>query len=421
MEPIAQNIERSWTVSHGSNSRPSEDECARQRLAKPSASRSVILRLTTPLSGRLLGQRGVDVHSVSVHYHGKKDYVVQGNGFSVHVSPCCTSRVELSIENKECQANDSDESTTTEHGGIKKDGEGSVCYDACQENVASDIKHYQSSDKEFILKSRLSTETFEQRHSKESCHQRGVRDRSLSSDSASVDYEMTNSCEKPGRVSSSREAFSVGPAILEHERPDCEEKPNVGRNCNAAFARKSSLAGKQERSQTGEKQHPCLTCGRIFTTKQNLLRHERTHTGEKLHRCTVCGKTFVQKRDLVGHRHVHTGESPHQCSVCGKMFTRKTYILRHERIHTGEKPYQCTVCGKAFSVKESLTRHSKLHTGEKPYQCSVCGTVFARKEHLVVHERIHTGEKPYQCTVCGKALRTKHSLVKHGQIHTGEK
>ena len=58
MEPIAQNRERSWTVSHGSNSRPSEDECTRQRLAKPTASRSVILRLTTPSSGRLLGQGG---------------------------------------------------------------------------------------------------------------------------------------------------------------------------------------------------------------------------------------------------------------------------------------------------------------------------------------------------------------------------
>ena len=316
----------------------SKDEWRRRLLAKPSASRSGILRPTTPSSGGLLGQRHVDFQSV--HSAGKKDFnVVQEHGFLR--SPSCTSRVELT-ENMEYTANDSDEWRSTDQRAIKKEfeGEGSLCHDACQRKEL-DRKQDQCSDKEFSRQSRLPTDavSLKQTHSGESCHRRSVRDKSLSSDSALVEYKMTYICEKPGQVSSSREVLSVGSAIPQHEWPDCEEKPDVGRNCNAAFAHKSSL-NKQERSETGEKQHQCSPCGRTFTRKNDLLRHQHTHTCEKQYRCTVCGKTFVQKRDLVGHCHIHTGESPHQCSVCGKMFTRKASLLKHERIHTGEKPYQ---------------------------------------------------------------------------------
>ena len=103
---------------------------------------------------------------------------------------------------------------------------GHCAHDACQRKEL-DRKQDQCSDKEFSRQSRLPTDavSLKQTHSGESCHRRSVRDKGLSSDSALVEYEMIHSCEKPGQVSSSRGAFSVGSAISQHERPDCEEKP----------------------------------------------------------------------------------------------------------------------------------------------------------------------------------------------------
>ena len=232
MEPITKRGEKTLREKQGSICpRRSEDEWTRQLLAKPSASRSGILRLTTPSCSGLFGQRHVDFQSV--HSAGKKDFnVVQElNGFSG--SPSCTSRVELA-QNVDNTANDSDESTTTDQlqRATKKEfeGEGSLCHDACQRKEL-DRKQNQCSDKELSRQSRLPTDdvTLEQTLSNESCHRRGVRDKIFSSDSALVECEMTHSCDKPGLVSSSREASSFGPGVPQRKPwPHYGERPNAG-------------------------------------------------------------------------------------------------------------------------------------------------------------------------------------------------
>ena len=131
---------------------------------QPSASRSGILRPTTPSCSGLFGQRHVDFESV--HSAGKKDVnMVQENGFLR--SPSCTSRVELT-ENMEYTANDSDEWTSTDQRAIKKEfeGEWSLCHDACQKKEL-DRKQDQCSDKEFSRQSRLPTDavSLKQTHS----------------------------------------------------------------------------------------------------------------------------------------------------------------------------------------------------------------------------------------------------------------
>ena len=209
MEPIAKRGEKSLRQKQRANSpRRSKDEWTRRLLAKPSASRSGILRPTTPSCSGLFGQRHVDFQSV--HSAGKKDVnMVQENGFLR--SPSCTSRVELT-ENMEYTANDSDEWTSTDQRAIKKEfeGEGSLCHEACQRKEL-DRKQDHCSDKEFSRQSRLPTDaiSLKQTHSGESCHRRGVRDKSLSSDSALVEYEMTYSCEKPSRLVPAEEPFPL--------------------------------------------------------------------------------------------------------------------------------------------------------------------------------------------------------------------
>lgn len=57
---------------------------------------------------------------------------------------------------------------------------------------------------------------------------------------------------------------------------------------------------------------PCGECGRLFSTKGNMMRHvQATHRGEgvKMFPCETCGKSFKRKEDLVMHIRVHTGAS----------------------------------------------------------------------------------------------------------------
>lgn len=65
----------------------------------------------------------------------------------------------------------------------------------------------------------------------------------------------------------------------------------------------------------------CDDCGRLFSTKGNMMRHvQATHAGDgvKVFPCLVCGRKFKRREDLVTHGRVHTGQfllMTHACST----------------------------------------------------------------------------------------------------------
>jgi uncharacterized Zn-finger protein len=44
-------------------------------------------------------------------------------------------------------------------------------------------------------------------------------------------------------------------------------------------------AAGPSKSADPSRKHPCLTCGKAFTTSGHLARHQRTHTGERDFKC----------------------------------------------------------------------------------------------------------------------------------------
>lgn len=57
-----------------------------------------------------------------------------------------------------------------------------------------------------------------------------------------------------------------------------------------------------------EKTHPCLTCLKLFRSKQQLAQHSLVHTGIRKHVCSFCDRAFKQLSHLQQHVRIHTGQ-----------------------------------------------------------------------------------------------------------------
>lgn len=67
------------------------------------------------------------------------------------------------------------------------------------------------------------------------------------------------------------------------------------------------------------KKYTCVSCEKVFTTKQNLKKHELLHHQAVTSLCCqTCGKKFEKKTALTRHMLTHTTNRPHICSECGK-------------------------------------------------------------------------------------------------------
>ncbi|BFZ22873.1 hypothetical protein BsWGS_25912 [Bradybaena similaris] len=179
-----------------------------------------------------------------------------------------------------------------------------------------------------------------------------------------------------------------------------------------------------------EKTHPCLTCLKMFRSKQQLAQHSLVHTGIRKHICSFCDRAFKQLSHLQQHVRIHTGavscvppnrERKYICSLCEKGFKQLSHLQQHFRIHTDERKYICSCCEKGFKQLSHLQQHFRIHTGERKYVCQICNRAFKQMTHLQQHHIIHTGERKYVCQVCSRAFKQMTHLQQHLRIHTGER
>ncbi|GLV35898.1 senseless-2 [Carabus blaptoides fortunei] len=104
-------------------------------------------------------------------------------------------------------------------------------------------------------------------------------------------------------------------------------------------------------------------------------KQESSTTGDK---STGSSKEdFKWEKSLKSHRKLHTRtveemmERKFSCEQCGKMFKTKDSLMKHAAVHSDERPYKCDLCGKTFKFQSCWRTHKKHHEGKKVV-CNIC-------------------------------------------------
>ncbi|ESP02639.1 hypothetical protein LOTGIDRAFT_199557, partial [Lottia gigantea] len=258
-------------------------------------------------------------------------------------------------------------------------------------------------------------------HKCEICRRRFIKIGSLHNHKCeAVKSELENDvpepCKECGKV------FHTRQAMLKHEIFHREPEFSC-HDCGKKFYRKDYARDHICTLPDGTKEDVvCHECGKAFNSVSNLNKHVKTH-GEKRYACDVCGKRFHYEAYVRTHREmVHEKKYTFQCNDCGKVLTSKQGLISHNRqFHTENPPsYHCPTCKRGFKQRGNLRTHMLMHGNEKNYGCNICGQYFKYPEQRNRHKLEHTMTEKFRCHICQKTFVRRYDLKRHlSEMHSG--
>ncbi|EDV41933.1 uncharacterized protein Dana_GF17249 [Drosophila ananassae] len=137
----------------------------------------------------------------------------------------------------------------------------------------------------------------------------------------------------------------------------------------------------------------CELCGHFFKDEYLYNDHKEAHECRRevkdFFPCSECSLNFKKRTLLRQHRaQCHTDNATFKCFTCGEIFLSKGDKLRHQKAHENERPYPCLECGKVCRSIRELQEHCATHPPPKrKFRCEPCRKDFASRKDLMTHSR----------------------------------
>lgn len=71
----------------------------------------------------------------------------------------------------------------------------------------------------------------------------------------------------------------------------------------------------------------CADCPKVYTKRGIFISHVRTHHPQLKRSCDICYKWFPTAEDQNSHRTEHRDEKQHICVTCGKIFHMQSALM----------------------------------------------------------------------------------------------
>lgn len=192
--------------------------------------------------------------------------------------------------------------------------------------------------------------------------------------------------------------------------------------CGAGFRKNALRSAHMAAEHDGQQAYRCNVegCAASFALPSRLKKHaHRVHERcEQKFRCNrdECSDTFATHRELL--RHIKIDHKP-ICLSCGRIFDTKQQLRDHETLHErpleSRKVHSCPHegCPKRYTKLYALTTHIAVrHENARLFSCDQCGRQFAHKVSLRRHvSRAHGHHSPTPDPRESKSLSLLDQLV----------
>ncbi|KAL4709934.1 hypothetical protein ACJJTC_003897 [Scirpophaga incertulas] len=217
-----------------------------------------------------------------------------------------------------------------------------------------------------------------------------------------------------------------------------------------------------------QRPHVCVVCGRRFKRKQHLKVHANVHLKQTPRQwCVACNEGFASNEQYQNHQCMSQyngekndipiikdehdeipiiGEEHEGIPILGEDEPGGIPIIADEHVEHMEDEYiidETKLLPPLDAKKENsnpsqfleqnmieedvvvdtpstliLQDEQNIPVPQRVYVCKYCSKPFKRKDHYKIHLHVHTGVKSFFCVDCGKGFYRKDHLQKHWQVHT---
>ena len=159
--------------------------------------------------------------------------------------------------------------------------------------------------------------------------------------------------------------------MFQHMRSDqweqlryrCNKCPFLSKDFKSLDKHHKKDHGRKPIKGSDSQSFPCGKCPRQFQELSMLINHSKDHP-ENVHQCEECRWRFTSHRRLNEHCRCTHNTKHFSCDTCGKSFSSNDDLYRHQ---VSKHIHLCHICYNQFLSKSELKDHmNEVHDKAEP-------------------------------------------------------